>query len=140
MISLLPAVCLGISLCFAPAKPAEKAADKDYPTESAKSGGNCISVSSVNGQTTITYQGKQVWKGLTKGAISGKSASINGDECAAAFEDDKVLWESRSGAAEELKSGAAAKALEKAGANKALEDLKKDLPPEIQEQLKKIQQ
>lgn len=72
------------------------------PSVSAGSG---ISVKTVNGQTTVTYQGKEVFSGPTSGTVSGRSSSVNGTEVAAAFDGDKVLWESGSGAAEKLKAG-----------------------------------
>lgn len=62
-----------------------------------------IAVSTVNGQTTVTYNGKKVWTGQTTGQVSGKASSINGKEYAAAFEGSKVLWESEKGAADKVK-------------------------------------
>lgn len=62
-----------------------------------------ISVSTVNGQTTVTWNGKRVWSGETTGQVTGKASSINGKEYAAAFEGTKVLWESEKGAAGKLK-------------------------------------
>jgi hypothetical protein len=63
-------------------------------------------VRNVNGQTTVTYKGEEVFSGQTTGAVSGRSSSVNGTEYAAAFDGDKVLWENVSGAAEQLKAGA----------------------------------
>jgi len=62
-----------------------------------------ISVSTVNGQTTVTLNGKKVWSGVTTGQVTGKASSINGKEYAAAFDGTKVLWESEKGAAGKLK-------------------------------------
>ena len=62
-----------------------------------------ISAKTVNGKTTITYKGEEVFSGPTSGRISTKSMNINGDESAAAFDGDKVLWESKSGAADALR-------------------------------------
>jgi hypothetical protein len=62
-----------------------------------------ISVSTANGQTTVTWKGRQVFVGQTKGQVSGKSKSLNGKEFAAAFDGDKVLWESAPGAAQMVK-------------------------------------
>ena len=39
-----------------------------------------ISVSTVNGQTTVTWNGKKVWTGETTGMVTGKASSINGKE------------------------------------------------------------
>lgn len=62
-----------------------------------------ISVSTVNGQTTVTWNGKRVWSGETTGQVTGKASAINGKEYGAAFEGTKVLWESEKGAAGKLK-------------------------------------
>lgn len=62
-----------------------------------------ISVTTVNGQTTVTWNGKKVWSGETTGMVTGKASAINGKEYAAAFEGTKVLWESEKGAAGKLK-------------------------------------
>ena len=62
-----------------------------------------ISAKTVNGKTTITYKGEEVFSGPTSGRISTKAMNINGEESAAAFDGDKVLWESKSGAADALR-------------------------------------
>ncbi len=63
-----------------------------------------VSVRCVNGQTTVTYKGAEVFSGQTSGAVSARSSNVNGAEYAAAFDGDKVLWENVSGAAAQLKS------------------------------------
>ena len=70
---------------------------------SSGSGGNGISAKTVNGKTTITYKGEEVFSGPTSGRVSTKAVNINGEESAAAFDGDKVLWESKSGAADALR-------------------------------------
>jgi hypothetical protein len=72
------------------------------------SAGTGISVKTVNGQTTVSYKGKEVFSGATSGSVSGRSSSVNGTEYAAAFDGDKVLWENVSGAAQQLKACGAA--------------------------------
>ena len=62
-----------------------------------------LQANTVNGKTTITYNGQQVYSGQTTGMVSTKASNENGEEYAAAFDGDKVLWENRSGAAEKLK-------------------------------------
>lgn len=62
-----------------------------------------ISVSTNNGQTTVTYNGKEVFSGPTKGKVTSRAASRNGKDYAAAWDDDKVIWENVKGAAEMLK-------------------------------------
>jgi hypothetical protein len=59
-----------------------------------------ISTSTKDGMTTVTMGGKQVWKGKTTGKVSTNSVTVDGKNHAAAFEGDKVLWESSKGAAE----------------------------------------
>jgi hypothetical protein len=62
-----------------------------------------ISVKTANGKTTITYKGKQVFSGPTSGNLTTQSANENGEEYAAAYDGDKMIWESDSGAADRLK-------------------------------------
>jgi hypothetical protein len=63
-----------------------------------------LKVSTENGITTIVYNGKNVFKGATKGKVSGKAVNDNGTELAAAFDDDRVIWENVTGAAERIKA------------------------------------
>lgn len=63
------------------------------------SGGGDLSVDTVNGQTTITYKGEEVFSGPTSGRITTKSENINGEEHAAAYDGEKLLWESKTTAA-----------------------------------------
>jgi len=62
-----------------------------------------ISAETENGQTTVIFKGKQVFRGLTTGKVSARCSNGNGNEYAAAFDGDKVIWENRSGAAKHLK-------------------------------------
>jgi len=105
-------VCLAAALAMA-AHGGEKRseASKDEASSGGSSGsspsvssGTGISVKTANGQTTVTYKGKEVFKGQTSGKVSARSTSVNGTEYAAAFDGGKVLWESTSGAAEQVKS------------------------------------
>jgi hypothetical protein len=73
-------------------------------SSSSVSSGTGISVKTENGQTTVTYKGEEVFKGQTSGKVSARSSSVNGNEYAAAFDGDKVLWESASGASEQVKA------------------------------------
>jgi membrane-associated protease RseP (regulator of RpoE activity) len=61
-----------------------------------------ISSLTKNGQTTVTYKGKQVFSGPTTGAISTQSVIENDKEWAAVFDGKKVLWENVPGAARHL--------------------------------------
>ena len=62
-----------------------------------------LSVSTVNGQTTVLYNGKEVFSGPTKGKVSSRSVSRDGKDFAAAWDGDKVIWENVKGAAEMAK-------------------------------------
>ena len=66
-----------------------------------------VSVSSNNGQVSVSYKGKQVWSGQAKGTPVRRSSNINGEDYAAAFDGDKVLWENVAGAGAKLSSGSA---------------------------------
>jgi hypothetical protein len=63
-----------------------------------------ISVSNRNGDVTVTWKGKVVFTGKATGKVSGKASNENGVELAAAFDDDKVLWENVPGAGAKLKN------------------------------------
>jgi hypothetical protein len=63
-----------------------------------------LKVTSENGITTIVYNGQQVFAGATSGPVSAKAISDNGAEYAAAFDGQRVIWESVPGAAERIKS------------------------------------
>jgi hypothetical protein len=65
--------------------------------------GRGISTRIVNGETIINWQNKEVWRGTTGGFLVCKSKALNGVEIAAAFEGEKVIWESEVGAAARVK-------------------------------------
>lgn len=65
--------------------------------------GRGISTQIVNGETVIYFQKKEVWRGTTSGFLIVKSKALNGNEIAAAFDGDKVVWESEPGAAARVK-------------------------------------
>lgn len=75
-----------------------RAADQP-PVERAGKHHSSLSVSTVNGQTTVNYNGKEVFSGPTKGKVTSRSVSRNGKNYAAAWENDRVLWENVPGAA-----------------------------------------
>jgi hypothetical protein len=62
-----------------------------------------ISVSTQNGVSTITYQGKAVWTGKTTGQILGRSKVVGNVTYAAAFDGNKVIWENVPGAGAKVK-------------------------------------
>jgi hypothetical protein len=64
-----------------------------------------ISVNSVNGQTVVTWNGKQVFSGATNGQVFARSSNVNGTQYAAAFDGDTLIWESSTGAAQQVGSG-----------------------------------
>jgi hypothetical protein len=75
-----------------------------------------LSVKSENGSTTVVWNGQEVWKGETSGKVSSASSSENGKEFAAAFDGDRIIWESEAGAAQKVK------------APKPMPEFKPDLP------------
>jgi len=62
-----------------------------------------LRVTTENGVTTVVYNGQQVFKGNTTGKISSKAVSDNGVELAAAYDDERVIWENVAGAGQQLK-------------------------------------
>lgn len=62
-----------------------------------------ITIKSVNGSTVVVYQGQEFSVGPTKGNVSAKSKNVQGDNFAAAFEGDRVIWENSPGAALKVK-------------------------------------
>jgi hypothetical protein len=69
----------------------------------SQSGNVSVSTKTVNGSTVITYQGKQISVGPTKGTVSAKARSVNGKDYAAAFDGERVIWENVPGAAQQVK-------------------------------------
>jgi hypothetical protein len=63
-----------------------------------------ISVSTVNGQSVVSLNGKEIYRGPATGAVSSRSWNVNGVEYSAVFDGDKVLWENVPGAARQLQS------------------------------------
>jgi len=66
-------------------------------------GGNSLSVTTTNGLTTVSYKGQTVFQGQTHGSVAARSKSVNGEDSAAVFDGDQVLWENAPGAAERVK-------------------------------------
>jgi len=116
--------------------------------------GSGISVMSINGQATVTWNGEKVFSGPAKGLVTVRSSNVNGTQYAAAFDEDTVIWENVPGAARQLGSSQGSPAgfdLQKFMDNlpKMIEELKKidgqyqqnfnmeDLPKRMEE-LKKI--
>lgn len=62
-----------------------------------------INTTTVNGETTVVYNGKVVYRGATHGKITTKKKTVDGEEYAAVFDDNNVIWENIPGAAEKLK-------------------------------------
>lgn len=71
--------------------------------QSARTAAAGISVSTQNGVSTITYQGKAVWTGKTTGQVLGRSKTVNNVSYAAAFDGNKVIWENVPGAGAKVK-------------------------------------
>jgi hypothetical protein len=63
-----------------------------------------FNVRTINGQTVVIWNGRQVFSGPTKTAPRARSSTINGQEFAAVFDGDQVIWENVRGAGEQLKA------------------------------------
>ena len=63
-----------------------------------------LNVSTVNGQSEVTLNGKQVYAGPTQGHVTSSSRNVNGVEYSAVYDGDTVLWENVPGAAQQLQS------------------------------------
>ena len=68
-----------------------------------------ISTSTTNGETVVHWNGKEVFRGAANGPIAAKSRTVNGEEFAAVFAGDRVLWENKPGAAAAIGSAPAPK-------------------------------
>ena len=99
------ALTLGFAMASAHAAYAPAPGPGGYTIQSNASGGSGIEVKTVNGETTIRYNGETVWSGKTEGPVRAQAANINGEAYAAAYEGDKLLWENREGAGEKVKGG-----------------------------------
>jgi hypothetical protein len=62
-----------------------------------------VTTRTVNGSTVIGYGGQEVSVGPTKGKLSSKIKSSKDGEYAAAFENERVIWENVPGAALQLR-------------------------------------
>ena len=69
-----------------------------------------ISTTTINDETVVKWNGKQVFKGTVDGPVISKCSSVDGKEVAAIFSGDTVVWESEPGAAAAIKIEAVAPA------------------------------
>jgi hypothetical protein len=63
-----------------------------------------LRVTTENGVTTIVFNGRQVFMGSTTGPVTAKSATSNGVELAAAYDNGRVIWENVPGAGRYLQA------------------------------------
>jgi hypothetical protein len=82
----------------APLSPGEP-----LPVTTEESSKTAISTKTVNGSTVIVYRGQEFPVGPTKGKVSVKRETLEGEDYAAAFDDKRVIWENVPGAAKQLK-------------------------------------
>ena len=85
---------------------------KEEAREDRKNSGASISSSQNGDRGTVTYNGKEVWKGKVEDGLSTAASSVNGKSLAAAWDGKKLVWESEKGA------GAALQAQQKKGGKK----------------------
>jgi hypothetical protein len=67
-------------------------------------GQSSISVVSSQGQTTVTWNGKQVYAGPTKGDVLARRFTVAGQEFAIAYDGGAVVWQNHTDAVTKLKS------------------------------------
>jgi hypothetical protein len=84
------------------AADAIKAAAPAIKLPAAKASDKGIKVATAGGESVVTFEGKEVWKGATKKAVTAKEKTVDGRTYAAAFDGKKVLWENVPGAAEKV--------------------------------------
>lgn len=78
---------------------------KEGGNSSGGKSGTGIRVQVNNGEAEVVYNGETVWSGKVKSGapVRGLASSVNGEEHAAAFAGDEVLWENHDGAADALR-------------------------------------
>lgn len=65
-------------------------------TSSSRSSSGGVSVSTTDGETIVTVDGREVFRGPTKGSVTTTSRNDDGVEYNAVLEGDRILWESSS--------------------------------------------
>lgn len=94
------ALALILALAWTSAVLAQNTVRKHVSTSSSTG----VSVSTVNGQTTVLFNGQQVFAGPSRGPVTARSSNVNGVEYAAVYDGNTVIWENVPGAAQQLKS------------------------------------
>jgi hypothetical protein len=69
---------------------------------SAASANSGVTVSTVNGRSVVTLNGKEIYNGPTTGLVTSRSGNVNGVESSVVYDEDKMLWESAPGVGEQL--------------------------------------
>lgn len=64
-----------------------------------------IAVSTVNGKTVVSINGKQVFEGNTSGRVSAQSITRDGEQLTAVWDGDNVIWENVKGASKMIREG-----------------------------------
>lgn len=62
-----------------------------------------VTVTTVNGVSTVTWKDKAVWTGKTANSVRAQAQTVDGVEYAAAWDGTRVIWENVPGAAEKVK-------------------------------------
>jgi hypothetical protein len=73
------------------------------PTAAIAAEDSAVNIKLEKGSTVIVHQGKEYSVGPRKGNLTTKTKIVRGENFAAAFEDDQVIWENVPGAAAEVK-------------------------------------
>ena len=123
------------------AAPAEAEKPQNATTKSSsQASSSSISTRTENGQTTITCNGKEVWHGPTSNAVKSQSVSRNGNTFAAAFDGDKVIWESEEGAGAKVQDAVKDQVAVHADIDKKIAEAKQRLAEQEAELKKKVEE
>ncbi len=86
----------------APAETAKPGNGTNSSVSHSQHSSASISTRTDSGQTVITFNGKEVWKGPTTKPVKCQSINCAGTTFAVAFEGDNMIWESAEGAAAKI--------------------------------------
>jgi len=137
MITLITVPLVAALFHFAtPAETAKPASSNGAKTVTTQASSSSISTSTNNGETTIVCNGKEVWKGPTSNQVKSQAISRNGETFTAAFDGDKVIWESAEGAGAKVQNALKDQVAVHADIDKKLAEAKQRLA-ESEAELKK---
>ena len=141
MITLITVPLVAALFHFAtPAETAKPASSNGAKTVTTQASSSSISTSTNNGETTIVCNGKEVWKGPTSNQVKSQAISRNGETFTAAFDGDKVIWESAEGAGAKVQNALKDQVAVHADVDKKMAEAKQRLAESEAELKKKIEE